>query len=234
MDIRELKIAMHAAWAAGYDNAVPSGWLPNMKPPRYLRRGSLEGYIFENPAYVILAFQGTEVSEYQDILADLDARKIKVLDIPGKWHRGFAYGAGKFWVQILLWLKYNLGDRKLLVTGFSLGAALAQVLSIHLTKGDYPHTVYAFGGPRVCTPRAGLWLSRRATHYRIHTYDDWVTHMPPFFMGFKHFGSLSVFTSAGKLVTGVKAWFWAIIQSMHKRTRLGHHRLRYLLLTQKL
>lgn len=234
MNLTEVKLAMAAAWAAGYDQDVPTGWLPNSAPPLYMKRKSLEGYIFSNPTHVIVAFQGTEIAEYSDILTDLDFRKVDILTLPGKWHRGFAFGAGRFWIELLVWLKHNLGQRKLIITGFSLGAALAQVISVHLTKADFQHTVYAFGGPRVATARAGQWLASKAEHYRIHTYDDWVPHLPPFFFGFKHFGSLGVITSKGTLVTGARAGWLAWVYSVRARKDLGHNRLRYLLLIRHL
>jgi predicted lipase len=175
-------------YTAGFDADHNTSWLANAYPPIREVRGSLEAVIFHNPTHVIIAFQGTEL-EAGDIWTDLDIRKARLSGIPGRWHQGFARGAGKFWVYLLLWLKHHLGDRKLIITGFSLGAALAQALSVYLNQAHYPHTVYAFGGPRICNRRAAAWLSeQKAKHYRLTVGRDWIAHLPPFFFGYKHVG----------------------------------------------
>jgi hypothetical protein len=230
MHKRDLKQAMWAAYAAGFDKKPPLSWLKNHEAPEYIRRGSLETYIFSNPTHVYIAFQGTEVFELGDVWTDLNYHRVKLSGIPGKWHQGFAIGAGKFFVEIVFWLRKNLKGRKLTVTGFSLGAGLAQCLSAYLSLVHVEHTTFAFGGPRVANRRAGQWLANRTEHYRVHTYDDWVPHLPPFFLGFKHFGKLGVFNQQGKLLTGPKAWLKAGLHSFGSREGHGHHRLKYLLL----
>lgn len=232
MDLGELKFAMWAAWAAGFDKKVPTNWLPNSLLAKRLVRGTLEGYIFQNPTHVIIAFQGTNWDEPQDVWTDLKFRKVRMPGVPGRWHRGFLMGAGKFYIEIANWLKENLGSRKLIITGFSLGAALAQCLSVILTFQSQKHRVYTFGGPRVANVKAGLWLASRTEHYRIHVYDDPVVHVPPFFFGYKHFGKRRVFDQHGKLRRGPVAWLSTIFQS--QRTRHGHDRSRYLLLVREL
>lgn len=232
MDLPELKFSMHAAWAAGFDSHVPIAWIKNGGLIHSLRRGGLEGYIFANPSHVVVAFQGTE-AEADDIATDIDARKIYLPGIPGKWHRGFVEGAAKFWPELHSWLAKNLKARKLIITGFSLGAALSQVMSVNLTLFGIPHRVYAFGGPRVATRRAGQWLASRAQHFRVHTYDDPVPHLPPALMGFRHFGHLGVLTADETLVEGPRAWLYGGLFPKQDK-RHGHHRLRYLLLIQNL
>jgi predicted lipase len=185
--MNEMKLAMRAAWAAGFDHDLPIV-LPNEEPPVRMVRGSLEGYIFHNPTHVIVAFQGTEWWEPGDVKADLNYDKVRLSGIPGKWHEGFVRGAGRFWVHLLIWLRHHLGDRKLILTGFSLGSALAQAMSIYVSQAGYDHVVYSFGGPRVANRKAAQWLADRVEHHRVFTYDDWVKHLPPFFFGFKHIG----------------------------------------------
>lgn len=226
MKIRELQLAMHAAWNAGLDEGLVMTWLPNAEPVIRLREGDLEGYIFASPTHVFLAFQGTEM-ETGDLWTDLNYKRVRVAGAPGRWHQGFTRGAASF-LPTLFWLKDNLKGRKLIVTGFSLGAALAQAMSLYLTQGKVLHTVYAFGGPRIASPVAGRWLARRAQHYRVHTYDDWVPHLPPYFFGFKHFGNLGVLNQHGTLLEGPRAWWRAGLWP--RKVRHGHHRLRYLLL----
>jgi hypothetical protein len=231
MNYSELKVAMRAAYAAGFD--APVSWLPNSGETTRMERGSLEGYIFQNPTHVVIAFQGTE-AEVGDIKTDLDYRRVKMPGVPGRWHRGFLEGAGLFSIEIMLWLRKNLKGRKLLVTGFSLGAALAQCTSMFLLRSGWEHTTYSFGGPRVASRRAGQWLAKRTTQYRIVTFDDPVPHLPPFFFGFKHIGELGVWSSWDALIEGPKAWREAWIPWGSRHNRHGHDRLRYLLLALSL
>ena len=140
MDLGELKLAMDASWAAGFDGEVPTWWLPSAGPTVSMRRDTLEGYIFQSPTHVIVAFQGTDFNEPGDVLVDLSYKKVRLSGIPGKWHEGFVRGAGRFWVHILIWLRAQLKGRKLLVTGFSLGSALAQATSIYLSQRSEEHT----------------------------------------------------------------------------------------------
>jgi hypothetical protein len=214
MNRKEMKLAMKAAWAAGFDHDLPIA-LPNQEPAIRMKRGTLEGYIFANPTHVVVAFQGTEKDEWGDVKTDLQYNKVKLSGIPGKWHEGFARGAGKFWVYLLIWLKSNLKGRTLIITGFSLGAALAQCMSIYLSQAHYHHRVYAFGGPRVANRRAAAWLHERAEHNRVFTYDDWVKHLPPFFFGYKHVGA-------------------SLRLGSRRDGKLGHHRDLYWLLIQDL
>lgn len=184
----ELELAAYAAYTAGFDEGHNITWLPNAAPPIIEKRGSLEAVIFQNPAYVIIAFQGTEL-ELGDLWTDLSIKRVRLSGIPGKWHQGFARGAGRFWVYLLLWLRRHLDGRKLVVTGFSLGSALAQVLSVYLNEAGYDHTVYSFGGPRICSGKAAAWLNDQAApHYRFTAGRDWITHLPPFFFGYRHVG----------------------------------------------
>jgi hypothetical protein len=227
----ELKVAMRGAFAAGSDFPMP--WLPNSGETLSMRRGSLEGYIFQNPTHVVVAFQGTE-KEVGDIATDLDYRRVKMPGVPGRWHRGFLEGAGAFSVEVILWLRKNLGNRRLIVTGFSLGAALAQCMSMFLYRAGWEPVTYSFGGPRVANRKAGRWLTTNTEHYRIITYDDPVPHLPPFFFGFKHLGELGVWGDWDYLVIGPGAWRTAW-RPWHKRnSRHGHSNMRYLLLALRL
>jgi len=231
MNYSELRLAMQAAYAAGSDSPTP--WMKNQTGATPMRRGSLEGYIFENPTHVVIAFQGTE-AEAGDIRTDMSFRRVKMPGVPGRWHRGFLEGAGAFSVEIMLWLRKHRKGRKLIVTGFSLGAALAQCTSMFLYRAGVEHTTYSFGGPRVANRKAGKWLTKRVEHVRIVTYDDPVPHLPPFFFGYKHFGELGVWGSWDYLVVGPGAWRTAWIPWWKRHNRHGHNSLRYLLLALSL
>lgn len=231
MHLAELKIAMRAAYAASLDVGHDITWLPNAYPVVPLRHGTLEGFIFHNPTHVIVAFQGTE-REVGDIRADLDFKKIRFPGIPGKWHRGFIVGAGQFFMDIHSWLRTERKGRKLIITGFSLGAALAQALSVHLHYTRVDHTVFSFGGPRIANYRAARWLNSKKNHSRIVTHDDPVPHLPPFFLGFKHVGELGVWTPWGGLDVRPRAWMQTYFGRKHRRH--GHNVVRYALLAATL
>lgn len=77
---------------------------------------------------------------------------------------------------------YAKCTRRLVVTGYSLGAALATVCAYDVCKlpGMPKLTLYTFGGPRVFNPLGAEQLDRMVPdHWRIYNTEDIVKDMPP-------------------------------------------------------
>ena len=75
-----------------------------------------------------------------------------------------------------------LKGKQLLVTGHSLGAALATLFSARIN--DENSACYTFGSPRTGTPKVVKQMNFKA--YRFRNNNDVVTKVPPEFLGFTH------------------------------------------------
>ncbi len=152
---------------------------------------------------IFLAFRGTEPSEVNDIAADLKAWHREAV-LHGSVHAGFADEIDKLWFDIRFWLKeyaeydpdhedkgYN---KRIYVTGHSLGAAMATIATSRL-----PHDTvcYNFGSPRVGDSE---FADRFDTIYECHRFvnnNDAVCQVPLYAMGFRHIGNLHYINTYG-------------------------------------
>lgn len=86
--------------------------------------------------------------------------------------------------------KYN--TRRLLITGHSLGAAMATLMSYDIITMFPTYEllyVFTFGSPRVGNSAFSSSFnnySKRITHYRVTHYHDIVPHVPEEFLGYLH------------------------------------------------
>ncbi len=106
---------------------------------------------------------------------------------PGLVHEGFAEAwrkAHETWAPVLAAGKES--GRPLLVTGHSLGGALATLTAAHL-----PHSLlYSFGAPRVGNRAFAYALDRHAERlHRYVNYRDPVPLLPPGLLGYRHCGT---------------------------------------------
>lgn len=130
--------------------------------------------------YLVLAFRGTEATSLQDIKADVNA---VITECPsgGSIHSGFTKAFGFVEQQIRKDLK-DLSvsedcNKPLIVTGHSLGGALATIAAKRLQAYIKIATCYTFGSPRVGNDE---WFEKTKTPvYRIVNAYDCVTMLPP-------------------------------------------------------
>ena len=95
-------------------------------------------------------------------------------------------------------LKAKYRNTKLIVTGHSLGGALAILSTADLKNvfGNVDYT-YTFGQPRVGNQAFANWFrANHANTYRLVDYADIVPHLPPSSFGFLH-NSLQVWYQRG-------------------------------------
>lgn len=149
-----------------------------------------------SPQVALVSFRGTE--SRGDCLRNLN--------VPGRTrpygvvHRGFlaAFQAIESCIREVL---ASISDRKLILTGHSLGGALATVAAAELQR-DLPASLIAtYGQPAV---GRGTFHSFIQQHYsrkffRFVNDDDIVPQVPP---GFEHTGRLLHFDSRGNLQHG--------------------------------
>jgi pimeloyl-ACP methyl ester carboxylesterase len=130
-------------------------------------------------ATAVLSFRGTDKDDPTDLMDDADV-------LPENWqaggrvHSGFARALMAIWDPIEEALK-DLGDRRLLFTGHSLGAAMA-TLAATLRP---PAALYTIGSPRVGDPEFAALLAR-LENFRFVDCCDLVTRVPPQTFGYAH------------------------------------------------
>ncbi len=156
----------------------------------FLSNGGTECYILSCPKNYVVVFRGTQPTSWEDIKADAFFVKSKREWMPnnnhtgskGKIHSGFRHALNDIWDA--LWDHYNQNGKgkQLVVTGHSLGAALATLYSDRID--DKNSVCYTFGSPRVGNKE--LIKNMNFTCFRFRNNNDIVTRVPPEWLGFTH------------------------------------------------
>ncbi|MFT5720991.1 MAG: triacylglycerol lipase [Motiliproteus sp.] len=128
-------------------------------------------------AFIALAFRGTESNSIKDIKADLDAKGVNCAS-GGRVHAGFNRAFNTVLMDIQQKLdQAQYADKPLIITGHSLGGALATIAAKRLTHKGQMAACYTFGSPRVGDEE---WISTLKTPvYRVVNAADCVTMLPP-------------------------------------------------------
>lgn len=149
-----------------------------------------QGFVAKHPALnlTILAFRGTESGKFEDLVSDLDTVQT---DFPGggRIHSGFLKAYRPVQARIETLLAQRTGP--LLVTGHSLGAALATVTAAAM--GTAPDKLITFGSPRVGDSAFCARIKSRLAPDAIHRFVDCcdlVTRVPPERFDASHFSTL--------------------------------------------
>ena len=168
---------------------------------------------------VIIAFRGTQADQFGDIRSDIRIRRRKI-DKLGGIHEGFYETTESLRGDIEEWLPT---DRiSLVITGHSLGAAMATVLAASLKDA----TLVTFGSPRVGSAEFAAAFAGRAVRRYVDCLDT-VARVPPAFLGFRHVAAMIYIDRKGgvhgnplpfaaRLIDGLiafvthpaKAWGW--------------------------
>jgi triacylglycerol lipase len=122
----------------------------------------------------IIAIRGT--ANLENVLVDLSIKlqHDEVLNI--SLHQGFASAAKAVYDDVTPFLKNGL---ETMITGHSLGGAIAVILDMHLDKDSYPlGTVITFGQPKVTNVSGALKYSQLRI-IRVVTPLDIVPIVPP-------------------------------------------------------
>jgi triacylglycerol lipase len=158
-----------------------------------------------NKEYLVLAFRGTEVKSWSDIKADLNVSSVNAKHSYGKVHEGFEKEVDKLWTRVRDYVLKQCHDRKLIVTGHSLGASMATIVAARLkTAGWNVNGLYTYGSPRV--GNESFKKSLDIPHYRFVNNSDDVTKMPFYHWGYRHHGELRYINSNGTVELGTNVW----------------------------
>jgi hypothetical protein len=144
----------------------------------------------------LLSFRGTRPDDYRDLLTDLRANLVAWPESAGRVHNGFAVAVRALRPQILEWIKSaNPDGNKLILTGHSLGAAMATLAATIWRPG----WLVTLGSPRVGD--AVFTATVRATQIvRFVDCCDAVTEVPPGVGGYTHIEASTYLTRNARTV----------------------------------
>ncbi len=170
---------------------------------KFFDKNGTQCFIAQTEHYIVTAFRGTQISEKEDIIADIKAWQVEAASGSGEVHAGFKHALDEVWDEIkatLDSLSKESPNKTLWFTGHSLGAALAT-----LAANRYPgqQGLYTFGSPRVGNLEYANDFQEMA--YRIVNQNDIVTTIPP--MGlFKHVGDFKYINSDDEIWDSPRLW----------------------------
>ena len=173
-----------------------------------------------NKEEYVLAFRGTEPDEISDVLADLKAWPAGAMT-HGKVHTGFKDEVDKLWDDLVAHYEKHQriagkGYRRFMITGHSLGAAMATIATSRFEEFTNVYQLTTFGSPRVGTRSFVRNVS--TLHYRFVNNNDIVCRVPLALMGYKHHGTLQYINFYGNVrkMTG-----WQLIKDRWRGMRSG-------------
>ena len=168
---------------------------------KYFNVDGAQAYGMAKDDYIVLAFRGTEPTQFNDIKADLNALHVRNELGKGRVHKGFKREVDDIWEQIEDWLaKRNW--RQAYTCGHSLGGAMSTIACSRLPEGTI---CYNYGSPRVGTPG---WVKEFNSKFKLHRFvnnNDIVPRVPFAFMWYKHAGELHYINTYGK-IRNASAW----------------------------
>lgn len=159
----------------------------------YDPKTDLQGYtgILKSTKTIYIVFRGS--SSKLNWMADFEVTKRNYETYPQcdcQVHNGF-YTAVKnlkeHVIKSVIEIKEKTGYSNVIVTGHSLGAAVAQLIGMELSAVDIKNQVYNFGQPRVGDKKYANFVNVISEELVRFTHDkDMVPHVPPREMGYLH------------------------------------------------
>lgn len=162
----------------------------NAKLVKLFDKNGTQAILAETEQFYVLSFRGTEATSVKDIKSDVNAVLTKC-ETTGFVHSGFKKAFDYVVDDISNELsKLENNNKPLLITGHSLGGAIATIAAKRLKFKNGIAACYTFGAPRVGDSD---WISEIKTPlHRIVNAADCVTMLPPNEM---FIGSLSMLVS---------------------------------------
>ena len=126
--------------------------------------------VIQDRGVTIVAIRGTDNG--RNVLTDLDARPFRDKKLSAVLHRGFRDAAEKIREDLI---ENHALEETVILTGHSLGGAVAQILGLWLEDDAYEVQIYTFGSPAVITEQ--IWED---AHFRVYLKNDPVPFLPPY------------------------------------------------------
>jgi triacylglycerol lipase len=145
-----------------------------------------QAFRFRNAHDCVIACRGTETNEWNDIQADVNVGTV-LAETAGRVHRGFKREVDDLWPMIEQVLSSQ--PLSLWFCGHSLGGAMATICAArcwHSYTCSNPRELYSYGSPRVGDQ---TYVDEAdVVHYRVVNNNDFVTRLPPTWLGYRHTG----------------------------------------------
>ena len=172
----------------------------------FLDMDDTQCFVATTPEIALVSFRGTESR----------GDWLRNINVPGRTrdygvvHRGFL-GAFQAIESRLRSVLAGMSGKKLILTGHSLGGAIATVMAAEWQNFMPAYWVVTFGQPAVGSGAFRMFFLQRYSRnfFRFVNNDDIVSRVPP---GYQHVGRLFHFNARGNLQTG---------QSLTNRERTG-------------
>ncbi len=134
------------------------------------------GFLGVCDTHAVLAFRGTDPVTLPNWLTDVVVKLVECGEYDGRVHHGFSSVLRRTWSKVEAILEVAR-DKRLFLTGHSMGGALAVLAACRLAKlGAPPAAIYTFGAPRVGD--ASFCAGYALPTYRVVNRLDLIPEMP--------------------------------------------------------
>lgn len=148
----------------------------------------------------VIAFRGTD--DFQSVITDAKTWRVDSETV-GQVHAGFKEYLDVIYGTLKKWLEHHIvleQQYKVILTGHSLGAAAATIMTARLKQLGYNVALYTYGSPRVGNKDFSEQFNNIEC-YRFVNNNDIVCSIPFSFIGwYKHVGELYYLNYNGEIV----------------------------------